>query len=71
VFVAEMRPLLKDKGALKEIPRARRWAHRPGLKSLFSARVRQDIASTPAGRLPPKSGVRPARPNPQCAGSCG
>ena len=41
-FVAKMRPLLEDKGALKKIPRARRWAHRPGLKSLFSARVRQD-----------------------------
>src|SRR5450756_1183558 len=41
-FVAKMRPLLEDKGALKNIPHAQRWAHRPGLKSLFSARVRQD-----------------------------
>jgi REP element-mobilizing transposase RayT len=41
-FVAKMRPLLEDMGELTEIPRAQRWAHRPGLKSLFSARVRQD-----------------------------
>jgi putative transposase len=41
-FVDKMRPLLEGKGELKEIPRAQRWAHRPGLKSLFSARVRQD-----------------------------
>jgi len=33
---------LEAKGALKEIPRAQRWAHRLGLKSLFTARVRQD-----------------------------
>ena len=37
-----MRPLLEGNGALKEIPHAQRWAHRPGLKILFSARVRQD-----------------------------
>jgi putative transposase len=37
-----MRPLLEGKAALKEIPHAQRRAHRPGLKSLFSARVRQD-----------------------------
>jgi REP-associated tyrosine transposase len=41
-FVAKMRPLLEDKGALKRIPLARRQARPPGLKSLFSARVRQD-----------------------------
>ncbi len=41
-FVAKMRPLLEGKGAHKEILRAQRRAHRPGLKSLFSARVRQD-----------------------------
>ena len=41
-FVAKMRPLLEDKRAVKEIPRARHQAHRPGLKSLFSARMRQD-----------------------------
>jgi putative transposase len=40
--VAKMRPLLEGKGALTEIPRAQRWAHRPGLKITFSARVRQD-----------------------------
>src|SRR5450759_2845860 len=34
--------LLEGKGERKEIPRAQRWAHRPGLKSLFSARVQQD-----------------------------
>ena len=39
-FVAKMRPLLEGKGKLKEILRAR--AGRIGLKSLFSARVRQD-----------------------------
>jgi hypothetical protein len=38
-FVAKMRPLLGCKGALKEIPCAQRLAHRPELKSLFSARV--------------------------------
>lgn len=41
-FVDKMRPLLEGKAELKEIPRAQRWAHRPGLKSLFSACVRQD-----------------------------
>lgn len=41
-FVDKMRFLLEGKGELKEIPRAQRWAHRPGSKSLFSARVRQD-----------------------------
>jgi hypothetical protein len=41
-FVDKMRPLLEGNGALKEIPHAQRWAHRPGLKILFSARVRQD-----------------------------
>ena len=41
-FVAKLRPLLEGKGALTEIPRAQRWAHRPGLKITFSARVRQD-----------------------------
>jgi hypothetical protein len=41
-FVAKMQPLLEGKAALKEIPHAQRRAHRPGLKSLFSARVRQD-----------------------------
>ena len=41
-FVDKMRPLLEGKRELKEIPRAQRWAHRPGLKSLFPARVRQD-----------------------------
>jgi len=41
-FVDKMRPRLAGKVELKEIPRAQRWAHRPGLKSLFSARVRQD-----------------------------
>jgi hypothetical protein len=41
-FVAKMRPLLEGKGAPKKISRAQRWAHRPGLKSLFSAHVRQD-----------------------------
>ena len=40
-FVAKMRPLLEGKGELKEISRAQHWAHRPGLKSLFSARVRR------------------------------
>jgi hypothetical protein len=39
-FVAKMRPLLEGKEALKEIYRAQHWAHRPGLKSLFSARMR-------------------------------
>src|ERR1035437_657553 len=48
-FVDKMRPLLEDKGALKEIPRAQRWAHRPGLKSLFSARVRQNKPAREAG----------------------
>jgi putative transposase len=33
---------VEGKGKIKEIPRAQRWAHRPGLKSLFSDRVRQD-----------------------------
>ena len=37
-----MRPLLEGKAAFKEISRAQHWAHRPGSKSLFSARVRQD-----------------------------
>jgi putative transposase len=41
-FAAKMRLLLEGKGELTEIPRAQRWAHRPRLKSLFSARVRQD-----------------------------
>ena len=41
-FVDKMRPLLEGKGEIKEISRAQRWTHRPGLKSLFSARVRQD-----------------------------
>ena len=44
-FVDKMRPLLEGKGELKEIPHAQRWAHRPGLKNLFSARVRQDKAA--------------------------
>jgi putative transposase len=33
---------VEGNGELKEIPRAQRWAHRPGLKILFSDRVRQD-----------------------------
>jgi hypothetical protein len=41
-FVAKMRPLLEGKGALTKISRAQRLAHQPGLKSLLSARVRQD-----------------------------
>ncbi|MDP2169619.1 MAG: hypothetical protein Q8J96_04270 [Rhodocyclaceae bacterium] len=44
----KMRPLLEGKAELKEIPRAQRWAHRPGLQSLFSARVRQDKAARDA-----------------------
>ena len=40
--VAKMRPLLEDKGAFKKTHRARHRAHRPGLKSLLSARVRQN-----------------------------
>lgn len=47
-FVDKMQPLLEGKAELKEIPRAQRWAHRPGLKSLFSARVRQDKAARDA-----------------------
>jgi len=37
-FVDKMRPLPEGKGELKEIPRAQRWVHRPGLKSLFPER---------------------------------
>ena len=47
-FVNKMRPRLAGKAEFKEIPRAQRWAHRPGLKSLFSARVRQDKRSRDA-----------------------
>jgi putative transposase len=43
-----MQPLLEGKGALTEIPRVQRWAHRAGLKSLFSARVRRDKCSRDA-----------------------
>lgn len=41
-FVDRMRPALAGKRNLKEIPRAQRLAHRPGLKQLFPACVRQD-----------------------------
>ena len=41
-FVEKLRPQLEGKAELKEIPRVQRWAHRPGLKSLFSARLQQD-----------------------------
>lgn len=41
-FVAKMRPRLEAKREFKEIPRAQRWAHRPGLRRLFPARVRQE-----------------------------
>lgn len=44
-FVAKMRPLLQDMRALKKISRAQRSAHRPALKNLFSARMRQDKAA--------------------------
>ena len=49
-FVDKMRPRLAGKAELKEIPRAQRWAHRPELKSLFSARVRQNKTSRRAMR---------------------
>jgi putative transposase len=41
-FVERMQPLLEGKSDLKEIPRAQRLAHRPSLKALFPARVRED-----------------------------
>ena len=41
-FVEKLRPQLAGKAEFTEIPRAQRWAHRPGLKSLISPRVRQD-----------------------------
>lgn len=43
-FLDQMRPRLAGKAELKEILRAQRWVHRPGLERLFSARVRQDKA---------------------------
>jgi hypothetical protein len=41
-FGDRMRPLLSGKEQLKEIPRAQRLAHRPGLKQLFAASVCRD-----------------------------
>lgn len=41
-FVERMRPLLEDKGELKEVPRRQRLAHRPDLKALFPKGVRAD-----------------------------
>ena len=56
-----MRLLLEGKGAHKEIPRAQRWAHRPGLKSLFSGRVRQDKPARDAPSVPLHYGSGGAR----------
>jgi putative transposase len=36
-FVQKIQPLLVDAAGEKEISRAQRWAHRPGLKSLFTS----------------------------------
>jgi putative transposase len=47
-YVDKMRPRLEGKAALKEIPRTQRLAHRPGLKSLFATRVRQDKSARDA-----------------------
>ncbi len=41
-FLDKTRPLLEEKAALKEIPRAQRLAHRPALKTLFTAKVCAD-----------------------------